>query len=695
MPDDKLSPERAIEIIGVAASASSDERHRVFREKRAILEKKLGQAPTEGLKAKYRGAIEELERAIETLELAQTEQDLGTVRPIFTRDEAAPRVDAPVGSGPAPSSASRASAGGDRGRSIGKRQRSKREFGLGVAVVSVIAVVVGGWWWKVDRDRTAEQGRQKELARQEAIGRAARTESEREAAEASAAQLRNDEEGRREAERKTRAELATILASVDAEMETLTQKSGLVDREISRTDSELRELARGGAVPELSYLRERKRLLDEYAAWLREYTARHPARIALKAARDLGSSDPSAALLKAQESQAAAQKILAEVSAARTAKVGVVLWEMVARQQGAAVDTLLARVSGDELEGGKSWATDEKKRLAYLDSPSARLRGNELERLQMLRAISSGDDADIARWAKHFQARNGQPWTVTFGDARIELGWIAPGTFMMGSPSDELGRYDNEARRQVAISRGFWLGKYEVTQEQWQAVMRTTPRQQRDKKDASWGLVGEGANLPMYYVSWDEAVEFCRRVTAQERAAGRIPEGYAYTLPTEAEWEYACRAETTTAVYTGALRMDSDFLRAPELDGIAWYAANSTVTGSDQTYTGTYEMKYGDRTIKVSVDRGAVHSVGGKRPNAWGLYDMIGNVWEWCRDRYGIYPEGAVTDPTGATSGTNRVNRGGSCFYSASYCRSAYRFWLEPGLRNDNLGFRLALSSVP
>jgi formylglycine-generating enzyme required for sulfatase activity len=183
----------------------------------------------------------------------------------------------------------------------------------------------------------------------------------------------------------------------------------------------------------------------------------------------------------------------------------------------------------------------------------------------------------------------------------------------------------------------------EVTQGQWEALMGSNPSNFK------------GADLPVEQVSWTEAMEFCRKLTERERAAGRLPEGYAYTLPTEAQWEYACRAGTT-GNYAG------------DLNSMGWYAHNS-----------------GNMT----------HHVGQKQANAWGLFDMHGNVWEWCLDWYSIYPGGSVTDPIGPSSGTNRVNRGGSWSYTALSCRSATRSWYAPGTRLNTLGFRVALAPSP
>jgi formylglycine-generating enzyme required for sulfatase activity len=147
---------------------------------------------------------------------------------------------------------------------------------------------------------------------------------------------------------------------------------------------------------------------------------------------------------------------------------------------------------------------------------------------------------------------------------------------------------------------------------------------------------------------------FCKKLTEREKAAGRLPTGYTYTLPTEAQWEYACRAGTT-----------GDF--AGYQDVMAWYSSNSG---------------------------GTTHSVGTKQPNAWGLYDMHGNVEEWCLDWYAKYSSDAVTDPVGPASGSSRVIRGGSWGLDAASCRSAIRYDYEPGNRVSDVGFRLALSAV-
>jgi len=238
-------------------------------------------------------------------------------------------------------------------------------------------------------------------------------------------------------------------------------------------------------------------------------------------------------------------------------------------------------------------------------------------------------------------------------DVDLDMIWIEPGTFIMGSPSDELGRYDDEVQHEVTLTQGYWLGKYEVTQAQYEAVMGTNPS----------GF--KGADLPVEKVSWYDAKEFCAKLTAFEKATGRLPEGYEYTLPTEAQWEYACRAGTTTALNSGKNLSDKD--QCLEMDEVGWYKYNS--------------------------DR-ATHPVGQKLPNVWGLYDMHGNVWEWCLDRYGDYPTSAVTDPTGPIMGSSRVIRGGSWYFYAGGCRSATRSGNGPSYYDSNYGFRVALAPI-
>jgi len=227
--------------------------------------------------------------------------------------------------------------------------------------------------------------------------------------------------------------------------------------------------------------------------------------------------------------------------------------------------------------------------------------------------------------------------------------WIPPGTFTMGSTATERQRFPGEGPQTVVtISKGFFMGRYEVTQGQYRAMFGTY------ESFFPWDQ-----NVPVEQVDWFHATEYCGKLTEQERAAGSLPPPYLYRLPTEAEWEYACRAGTTTRFSYG------DDLGFGYLTNYCWYLSNSG---------------------------GKTHRVGQMRPNIWGLYDVHGNVWEWCLDWYGTYPGGRVTDPTGPASGERRVARGGGWVDEPLSCRSARRRSFLPGHRTNYIGFRVVLA---
>jgi formylglycine-generating enzyme required for sulfatase activity len=243
------------------------------------------------------------------------------------------------------------------------------------------------------------------------------------------------------------------------------------------------------------------------------------------------------------------------------------------------------------------------------------------------------------------------PKTIT-NSIGMKLVLIPKGTFMMGSPIEEEGAENDEEQHQVTIGKDYYLGVTEVTQGQYEKVMGTNPSyfQKRviRKSDSSM--------YPVEQVSWEDAVEFCKKLSdlPEEKKAGRV-----YRVPTEAEWEYACRAGSKAAYSFGA--------NSKTLGDYAWFGENSG---------------------------GQIHPVGEKKANAWGLYDMHGNVWEWCSDWYGVYPKGSVSDPSGPSEGSIRVIRGGGWDDGAAFCRSADRGGRGPSDRNDDRGgFRVALSS--
>ncbi len=238
------------------------------------------------------------------------------------------------------------------------------------------------------------------------------------------------------------------------------------------------------------------------------------------------------------------------------------------------------------------------------------------------------------------------------------MAFIPPGSFRMGSPTNEVDRYGWEGpQTEVTISRGFYMGKREVTQGEYLGVTGTNP---------SW-FQPPNATLdlsrPVEQVTWFDATNYCGLITQRDRASGRISTNTVYRLPTEAEWEYACRGWTSTRFSHGD---------DPSYASLATYAWCSDDAGSE------------------------VHSVGQKLPNPWGLYDMHGNVWEWCQgwgDYY--YAGGIALDPPGPVSGSTRAKRGSGWGSSASDCRSANRGNGNPADRSNATGFRVVLAPGP
>lgn len=224
--------------------------------------------------------------------------------------------------------------------------------------------------------------------------------------------------------------------------------------------------------------------------------------------------------------------------------------------------------------------------------------------------------------------------------------WIPPGMFMMGSPKEEKKRYKAETQHKVKLTKGFYMGVYTVTQEEWQAVMGSNPSFFKGEK-----------KLPVEMVSWNDCQTFIKKL--------RVKDKRLYRLPTEAEWEYCCRAGTKTPFHFG-----------------------ETISTEQVNYNGN--NVYGNG--KKGVYRKKTTPVGSFPANAWGLHDMHGNVWEWCQEIYGEYPQMDVVDPQGTEKGEFRVLRGGSWLNSPALCRSAYRDGMQPGLRYRNFGFRVCFS---
>ncbi|MCB9868075.1 MAG: formylglycine-generating enzyme family protein [Phycisphaerales bacterium] len=283
-------------------------------------------------------------------------------------------------------------------------------------------------------------------------------------------------------------------------------------------------------------------------------------------------------------------------------------------------------------------------------------------------------------------------------DGRLEPSFVLveAGTFTMGSPPDELGRDIDETLHQVTLTRPFYMQTAEVTQAQWHALLQTNPS----------GFTECGGDCPVEQVTWYEALVFanalsqfrglapCYEVSGCDAAPGSgmqctsvsvmatdgnplLCEGY--RLPTEAEWEFAARAGTTTATYRGNLQFPVICDPQPNLEPLAWYCENASVSyaGASDCSGGRGPSSCGARVVASLV------------PNAWGLYDTLGNVWEWTWDWHGEYTSSAI-DPLGADAGVYRVMRGGSWADEAHDARAACRGIAPPGERGDGIGFRLA-----
>ena len=244
----------------------------------------------------------------------------------------------------------------------------------------------------------------------------------------------------------------------------------------------------------------------------------------------------------------------------------------------------------------------------------------------------------------------------------LEMIWVEPGTFMMGSPTTEAERYGNETQHKVTLTQGFYLGKYEVTQEQYKKVMGKNPSHFKGNK------------LPVENVSWNDAVAFCEALTKMELqnnygrddySENKITTGsWEFALPTEAQWEYACRAGTTTA-----------------------YSWGESITSYDANYNW-------DRAYNTGADFKETRDVGQYSANPWGFFDMHGNVREWTADWYGTYPSNLVIDPRGPTEGSHHFPRGGSWRHIGMHLRSASPGRRNPGVYPYEVGFRVAFKQV-
>jgi len=258
-----------------------------------------------------------------------------------------------------------------------------------------------------------------------------------------------------------------------------------------------------------------------------------------------------------------------------------------------------------------------------------------------------------------------------FNSHDMRFAKIPAGEYLMGSPDSEKSRAEDEKQKKVMITEPFWIQITEVTQDQWKSV---TGISLKSLVDGKVGALGRGANLkntpsvihsshPMSFVNYEDVINFCKSLTEKEKASGRLPEGYVFSLPTEAQWEYAARAGTTEV-----------------------FAFGNVLTSKDANILGKYP--YG---IKGEFEGfGSTSPVASFLPNKWGVYDMHGNVYEWCLDWFVDELPGGK-DPKSIESGDSRSIRGGAWNRRGESCRSAYRYSYDPTQRTNNIGFRVVL----
>ena len=277
------------------------------------------------------------------------------------------------------------------------------------------------------------------------------------------------------------------------------------------------------------------------------------------------------------------------------------------------------------------------------------------------------DDTNAAPAPRFYRAFS---QLVSTNSTTTNMVWIPPGTYIMGSPLNEALRGGDETQHTVALTKGLFMSKYLLTQGQYVSLLNTNP---------SYFTTNNGYSLdlsrPVEQVSWLDASNYCARLTQQQQSAARIPTNWVYRLPTESEWEYACRAGSMTAFTFGSA------IHGGMANFYDYYEYDASL---GDIYVANPAVPYLARTT----------SVGSYLANAWGLYDMHGNLSEWCQDWYGAYPAGSVSDPQGSASGTARVIRGGSWSDYGSDCRSALRAVSYPSQKNILIGFRVVLAPV-
>ena len=312
---------------------------------------------------------------------------------------------------------------------------------------------------------------------------------------------------------------------------------------------------------------------------------------------------------------------------------------------------VIRQINAQAQRGYNNWRIPTEEELSLLRANGYLGSGKYMtkeSKTGIVLLVSDGESYITIREQERQQEQQ-RDFVETASGLNMKMVYVEGGNFLMGATAEQGsdGKSDEQVIRRVRID-SYYIGECEVTQAQWTKVMGTSVEQQRDKADANWHLYGVGPDYPMYYVSWEEATEYCRELS---RMTGRT-----YRLPTEAQWEYAAR---------GGKKADGTKYSGGPIDAVAWYSGNSG---------------------------GGTHPVKNKRPNGLGLYDMSGNVWEWCLDWYSNkYNVNDTTNPTGPSSGSVRVLRGGSWLYAARSCRVSDRLYNSPSFSDYLMGFRVVV----
>ena len=692
----------AQEILGVTGGAPESEVESAYRAAREKLEIRVVQAPTDGLKAKYRNSIQQLEQAYRVLmsREADSSNDFPVITPRHSEKSSESVTTLPAEGADSvthPSSRAPASSGG-------------AWMAVVFWVMSFLILVSGGWWY---------------------FG------------------VRLPEENQIKIDMTARlSELDVLIASLDNRLTHL-------ESELKTLQQRMQDAGKSGDSFGRTFYEKWYQGQEGFLSWFKNISVAHSSRIHLKTAKELQNSDHSHALSEAEAGIADIRELMQTIDLTGYQKVTspIMVWlgldtkssrsatdrakslEWLGRLRSAHSEWMDARIQviladlGDvgnpaPIPAGARELLDEYELLhgnphepwegkirevssltSSIDQaispavvPVSEWTGIQ-SHIEKLRSLTGPDTSDISRFEKRLAAfevkvnslrdelekadvenltdedisnlENYIKWTrerdekfaglkmkvipmgtsYTIESTGIEMLWVRPGKFLMGSPTNETYRQEDEPLHSVEISAPFYLGKYEVTQKQFEDFMEYNPSK------------NVGDEIPVDHICWLECSDFFKKLNEVEAGAGRLPDGYEYGLPTEAQWEYACRAGTSTATSFGNI-----------------------LTSDLANFDGEYPLNVEEKGPNL----GQSTAVGQYPANPWGFHDMHGNVWEWCHDFYNETPDVTI-DPIGPDTGDQRVVRGGGWQDFGEFCRSAHRGGDAPNTHHPQLGFRVAL----